>query len=680
MLAAVGFGLLVLTIGSIDQRMTLPQREQRADASEPDSTARSSALDAPSNEARGTEAEDGEAISPSDSTEERIRKKYGMVLVAGVWLPATPIKGIASASGAAGASPDDEAAPKFSVPLYITTGRLREGKVGERYQSRIEAVGGVPPYAWSLEKGGAAESITLHRATGELSGTPSELVSTTVRVRVTDAVGAADIAEYKLRVVASVAGLGAADPVQGAAATALAASKTTQETSAEALDPDSADGPPDDSDPATTTDSTAAPLAISPSPLADAKVAERYTAAFGGTGGTPPYAWSSLGPLPAGLTLTPGGILSGTPQTPGDFTLSIAVTDQAAQTAALGFALKVTPGTPAAVTRFTAFVSLRKVAFTWANPADPALASIRIVRNSANPPSSEQDGLIVFEGQAQSAVDAAPPPGGSYYAAFAITADGIASAPATLAVTLNTSAEPFADAVANRSLLHAQAFNASLLPSIVLGSPRGGGIGSGSTDVVSLGAASVDEAGTAPYGGSLVISFDNNLAYDGPGADFTIFENVFYIRGATGYDPNSRMMEPAIVSVSQDGVTWHTFPFDFSPRYDATTGALNLRHPFVYNKGFAGVNPVIASGYNVDPTDPTVSGGDSFDLADLHIPGLDWIRYVRLQSTGDKWLADSDGELVRHSNTTAFKEATRSSASSGFDLDAVTAIWLDAVR
>ena len=140
------------------------------------------------------------------------------------------------------------------------------------------------------------------------------------------------------------------------------------------------------------------------------------------------------------------------------------------------------------------------------------------------------------------------------------------------------------------------------------------------------------------------------------------------------------MMEPAIVSVSQDGVTWHTFPFDFSPRYDATTGALNLRHPFVYNKGFAGVNPVIASGYNVDPTDPTVSGGDSFDLADLGVPGLDWIRYVRLQSTGDNWLTDSDGELVRHSNTTAFKEATRTSASSGFDLDAVTAIWLDAVR
>jgi hypothetical protein len=127
-------------------------------------------------------------------------------------------------------------------------------------------------------------------------------------------------------------------------------------------------------------------------------------------------------------------------------------------------------------------------------------------------------------------------------------------------------------------------------------------------------------------------------------------------------------------------VTWFTFPVDFSPRYDPVTGALNLRHPFVYNRGFAGVNPVIANGFNVDATDPAVSGGDSFDLADLQVPGLSWIRYIRIQSTGDQWLVDRDGDLIHHPNGKDTFEANRNFNKSGFDLDAVTAIWLDATE
>ncbi len=679
MVAGLALVLLVFTIGSIEHRMSVSEGSPSSlaggvAASHPGRTITTGEAD----QSIPSAAEDGEEIDPADSLEERIRKRFGMVKVAGVWLPATPVPRDGPSGALSGASAGESVA-RYPLPLSITTGKLPSGRAGGNYRARVEAVGGMPPYAWSIDRGAPASSVTLDRLSGELIGTPAESGTFTLRIRVTDSAGAADIAEYKMTISdGSNAESTPTAAKQAAAAPVGTATSLATDAQSSGLAPTSPDETAEGT--AQTDESSAAPLTIVPALLAEARVGELYTAQFAAAGGTAPYVWSSLAPLPAGLTLAQTGILSGVPQEAGEFTLGIAVMDQSARSLSQTFLLKVTPAALSAVSGFTACISLRKVALSWSLPPDPSVAAVRILRNAANPPAHESDGQNVFEGQGSSAIDSMPVTGGSWYAAFTLSSDGQASEPVILAVMVDPAADPFADAVGSRSLLHSQAFNATLLPGIVLGSPHGGGIGSGSTDVVSLGAASAEEAGGAPYGGSLVISFDNNLAYDGPGPDFTIFENVFYIRGAAGYDPNSRMMEPAIVSVSQDGITWHTFPFDFSPRYDAKTGALNLRHPFVYNKGFAGVNPVIASGYNVDPTDPSVSGGDSFDLADLGVPGLEWIRYIRIQSTGDNWLTDSDGERVRHSNTTTFKEATRSSTTSGFDLDAVTAIWLDAVR
>lgn len=674
-LAAVGFGLLVLTIGSIDKRMAFLHREQRGDSPNQRNTAQSTALGEPDETASRSEPDAQEEILESDSPEERIRKKFGMVKLAGVWLPATPLK--KTAAGAGGATRDGLADhPTFAVPLYITTGKLPDGSAGKSYRTQIEAVGGVPPYAWSIESGASASPVTLDRASGELSGTPSAANTTTFRVRVTDAAGEADIAEYKLRVTEVIAALAPVESEQPEVAVSTSTTAQSSATISTESTPPTTETKTDASDP----EKKATPLVISPTPLADANAGADYTAQFTASGGSPPYAWSSSGPLPEGLLLTPAGVLSGMPKTPGDYTLSVAVSDQSAQTTAQSFMLKVRLAVPDAVAEFTAFTSLRRVGLNWRMPADPAPALVRVLRNPSRPPADESDGLVLYEGLDSSFVDPSPPSVGAYYTAFALNSEGVASPPAHLAVSVKSNADPFIDSVVSWNPLNANAFGQTSLPGIVLGSPKGGGIGSGSLDVVSLGAASVDDPGGAPYGGIIVVSFDNNLAFDGPGADFTVFENVFYIRGATGYDPNTRLMEPAIVSVSQDGSTWFTFPCDFSPRYDAKTGALNLRHPFVYNKGFAGVNPVLANGSNVDPTEPAVSGGDSFDLADLHVPGLTWIRYVRIQATGDKWMVDADGELIRYPNTTTFSEAKRASITSGFDLDAVTAIWFDAVK
>ena len=58
------------------------------------------------------------------------------------------------------------------------------------------------------------------------------------------------------------------------------------------------------------------PVIDTASPLPSGTVGTAYSQAFAASGGTPPYSWSvTAGTLPAGLTLSTAGILSGTPTT-----------------------------------------------------------------------------------------------------------------------------------------------------------------------------------------------------------------------------------------------------------------------------------------------------------------------------------------------------------------------------
>ena len=69
------------------------------------------------------------------------------------------------------------------------------------------------------------------------------------------------------------------------------------------------------------------PLGINPGSLAMAMIGQGYSVQFVGSGGTPPYTFSAVG-LPAGLTLTTGGLLSGTPIGPaGASSVQVTMTD-----------------------------------------------------------------------------------------------------------------------------------------------------------------------------------------------------------------------------------------------------------------------------------------------------------------------------------------------------------------
>jgi hypothetical protein len=70
------------------------------------------------------------------------------------------------------------------------------------------------------------------------------------------------------------------------------------------------------------------PVTVSPGTLPGGTVAAAYSQTITASGGVAPYAFAvSAGALPAGLTLSPGGILSGTPTAGGSFNFTVSATD-----------------------------------------------------------------------------------------------------------------------------------------------------------------------------------------------------------------------------------------------------------------------------------------------------------------------------------------------------------------
>lgn len=175
--------------------------------------------------------------------------------------------------------------------------------------------------------------------------------------------------------------------------------------------------------------------------------------------------------------------------------------------------------------------------------------------------------------------------------------------------------DPYADAAPHFRPGAGAGYGQDRFPDVVLGPPLGGGE-QGSLDVLSLG-----------EGGELVLEFTDIGLIDGPGPDLIVFENPF-----PGW------IETGEVSVSEDGETWHTWPCDPS---QAEAGS----------SGCAGVGLCWGNlDEGVDPTDPSVAGGDHFDLAELGVPAA---RFVRVRDSGQN---------------------TYDGVAGGFDLDAVAIV------
>lgn len=71
---------------------------------------------------------------------------------------------------------EDTPPPRQVIPLTITSPQfLPPATDGQAYATTLKAIGGTPPYAWTLEAGAFPEkgkNISLNGATGVISGTP----------------------------------------------------------------------------------------------------------------------------------------------------------------------------------------------------------------------------------------------------------------------------------------------------------------------------------------------------------------------------------------------------------------------------------------------------------------------------------------------------------------------------
>ncbi len=104
---------------------------------------------------------------------------------------------VASAEGLESAT-----SSQFTVvgALTIVTDSLPGALAGAPYSATLQAVGGTPPYSWSIVSGSLPDGLSLGPATGVISGIPTQVGSFNFTVQVQDSVLATDTQALSLQV------------------------------------------------------------------------------------------------------------------------------------------------------------------------------------------------------------------------------------------------------------------------------------------------------------------------------------------------------------------------------------------------------------------------------------------------------------------------------------------------
>jgi hypothetical protein len=203
-----------------------------------------------------------------------------------------------------------------STQITISPPSLPPAKTGSAYLATLGASGGTAPYAWSIASGVLPAGLTLNSTTGVISGTPQvpsnspgSTVSAGFAVQGTDANGLNAFRSYLI-------------PIENASIT------------------------------------------IAPSVLPEFMAGQAITPlTMQAAGGVAPYTWGVLsGTLPAGLSLSSSGVISGTPTTSGTTPITIAVTDANSSAVSRSYSVFVRPAT---------LITISPATLPVANPALP---------------------------------------------------------------------------------------------------------------------------------------------------------------------------------------------------------------------------------------------------------------------------------------------------------------------
>jgi putative Ig domain-containing protein len=159
-------------------------------------------------------------------------------------------------------------------PFVMTMPAAKDGQVGVAYQLFPAVTGAIGSVTWSVASGTLPGGVGVDGLSGAITGTPSTWGTTSAVVQAQDSWG-------------------------------------TNRTDAKTF----------------TVTVAPSPIAVTTTALANGLYQTAYQASLGTSGGTGAVTWSSVGTLPAGVSLDPNGTINGTPTSIGTFTFDVTAQD-----------------------------------------------------------------------------------------------------------------------------------------------------------------------------------------------------------------------------------------------------------------------------------------------------------------------------------------------------------------
>jgi large repetitive protein len=261
-----------------------------------------------------------------------------------------------------------------AAPAVTTLGLAAWTQNLAGYNQTLTAVGGTGALTWSITSGALPTGLSLAPTTGVISGTPTAAGTFTIAATVTDTVGGSGFKALSIvvnpavtvtpatlpgwtvnrtgytRTVTATGGMGGKVLSRtGTIPTGMTFSTATGILSGTPTATGTFNFTVTATDALSATGSQAYSVVINAAPVITTTTAPAWTQNFAysplsilSTGGTTPFAWSSTGTLPTGITLGAGtGILSGTPTATGTFNFTVQLIDTAGATTSQALSITI---------------------------------------------------------------------------------------------------------------------------------------------------------------------------------------------------------------------------------------------------------------------------------------------------------------------------------------------------